>query len=473
MKNIQVTKILILILLLFFNSSKIFASHATGAEFTYAFVGSNTYEITYTFYRDCHGILPDLNMEINITNECGYPDQTIFIPQFWTEIDLQTTCPSAITECHGGIYFGIEKWTYKDTITLSGPCVWTIGHSEPARNVSISTIVGNGSDNLFVYCTIDNTSGIINSSPVFLYEPILSYSTNQRLSIDNSVFDLEGDSISYELIVPRTGPLISDTVTFLTGYSYSQPFISALPVTIDPSSGIIEGFPQQTDISIYAVLVSEFRNGILIGQKERDMNLQIENSVNIIPDLSGINGTGSFEVDVIADQFNCFIIGSNDINGTNETYLQVTNTIPGMTIQHSGTLFDTVRVCWNPTVNDTIDNPYCFTISVKDDNCPYQGYQVRNYCFNVQLPTSINDLNSGNISIYPNPFNSEITIKLEKSEKSELNIFDIQGRKIVSKIIDASESVHDIRELENGLYVISIAALETNQVFYKRMMKVN
>ena len=57
--------------------------------------------------------------------------------------------------------------------------------------------------------------------------------------------------------------------------------------------------------------------------------------------------------------------------------------------------------------------------------------------------------------------------------KSELSIFDIQGRKIVSKIIDSIESVHDFQQLENGMYVVSIAALETNQVFYQRMMKVN
>lgn len=156
---------------------------------------------------------------------------------------------------------------------MSGQCIWKIGHIESARNISISTIVGNGSDQLYVFCIIDNTNGIINSSPVFLYEPVLTYSTNQRLSIDNSVIDTEGDSISYELIIPRTGPLIGDTVTFLPGYSYSQPFISYLPVRIDPSSGLIEGLPQQTDISIYAVLVSEFRNGVLIGQIERDMNL--------------------------------------------------------------------------------------------------------------------------------------------------------------------------------------------------------
>ena len=113
------------------------------------------------------------------------------------------------------------------------------------------------------------------------------------------------------------------------------------------------------------------------------------------------------------------------------------------------------------------------TVSVKDDFCAVFGYQARSYCINVQLPVDITELNSDGISIFPNPFNSEITIRIEHSGKSELSIFDIQGRKIVSKIIDSIESVHDFQQLENGMYVVSIAALETNQVFYQRMMKVN
>lgn len=36
-----------------------------------------------------------------------------------------------------------------------------------------------------------------------------------------------------------------------------------------------------------------------------------------------------------------------------------------------------------------------------------------------------------------------------------------------------SKSLHNFYDLENGMYVISVTALETNQVYYQRMLKVN
>lgn len=83
MKNLKLHQLItislftLFILLLNINQSK--ATHATGAEISYQFVSPNTYEITYTFYRDCNGIMPDTAMELLITNECGYPNQNIFI----------------------------------------------------------------------------------------------------------------------------------------------------------------------------------------------------------------------------------------------------------------------------------------------------------------------------------------------------------------------------------------------------------
>lgn len=449
------------------------ASHATGAEFSYIYAGPNTYDIVYRFYRDCHGISPGTVIEVQVTNDCGYPPQTFIMTQFGAETDVVTTCQSAITECHGGTYFGLQEWVYMGTVTFPGPCVWQLAKGISARNASISTIVGNGSDSLYVYCTINNNSGINNTSPFFYNEPIITYNVNQRLSIDNSAFDDDEDSLTFELIKPRTGPSVNDTVTFLAGYSYSQPFISGLPVTINSVTGLIEGFPLQSDVTLYAVLVSEFRNGVMIGQIERDINLKIENSINTLPDISGINGTGNFEVDVFADQNNCFQIFSSDVNSTSATIANVYDNISGMSIINTGWYRDTLNICWNPYVSDTIGNPYCFTVTVYDDNCPVQGYQSRDFCFNVQMPVSIDEINSSFINIYPNPFNSLMNVKLGFKGKSELALFDMQGRKIISKTLDLSESVHDFSDLENGMYVVTVSTLETNRVFYQRLLKGN
>ncbi|MBL0032172.1 MAG: hypothetical protein IPP27_08320 [Bacteroidetes bacterium] len=92
-----------------------------------------------------------------------------------------TTCPTAVTECHGGSYIGIQVWTYQAVITLPGPCAdWQMGHGEPARNAAIAAIVGNGTDNLCVFSTIDNTNGLCNSSTVFTNPPVPFACVGQR-----------------------------------------------------------------------------------------------------------------------------------------------------------------------------------------------------------------------------------------------------------------------------------------------------
>ena len=39
--------------------------------------------------------------------------------------------------------------------------------------------------------------------------------------------------------------------------------------------------------------------------------------------------------------------------------------------------------CWTPSASDISSNPYCFTVTVRDDACPMNGQQVFSYCITV------------------------------------------------------------------------------------------
>ena len=84
--------------------------------------GASQYLVTFSFYRDCHGILPSTSMDVQITNSCGYPSQTVFIPQLGTEQDVLTTCPTAVTECHGGIHFFLDSRNNSGFAPASSAC---------------------------------------------------------------------------------------------------------------------------------------------------------------------------------------------------------------------------------------------------------------------------------------------------------------------------------------------------------------
>lgn len=70
--------------------------------------------------------------------------------------------------------------------------------------------------------------------------------------------------------------------------------------------------------------------------------------------------------------------------------------------------------------------------------------------------TGINDIKNSNIKIYPNPTNNIINIeRLNKNENNNIQIFDMQGKLVITKIFTEKVMI-DLSELDNGVYVIKI-----------------
>jgi PKD repeat protein len=71
-------------------------------------------------------------------------------------------------------------------------------------------------------------------------------------------------------------------------------------------------------------------------------------------------------------------------------------------------------------------------------------------------PTGINDIKNSNIKIYPNPTNNIINIEgLNKNENNTIQIFDVQGKLVITKNITEKGTI-DLSELNKGVYVIKI-----------------
>ena len=79
---------------------------------------------------------------------------------------------------------------------------------------------------------------------------------------------------------------------------------------------------------------------------------------------------------------------------------------------------------------------------------------ARNYQLNVV--TGINDIKNSNIKIYPTPTNNIINIEgLNKNENNTIQIFDVQGKLVITKTITEKGTI-DLSELNKGVYVIKI-----------------
>ena len=86
---------------------------------------------------------------------------------------------------------------------------------------------------------------------------------------NKDAIDPDGDSLVFSLVDPLDEPFAQcpsneAPVDFVNPYSATNPFSSAIPITINSSNGIVNFLPNLVQVGVMAVLVSEYRNGALI-----------------------------------------------------------------------------------------------------------------------------------------------------------------------------------------------------------------
>lgn len=360
------------------------ASHAMGADLTYQCLGGNVYKVRLSFYRDCIGIPAPLNVYVNVkSTSCGKNLGVTCNPVPGTGQEVTYLCPTSTSTCNGGTFTGIQEWVYEGVITLPNECPdWEFSYTLCCRNAAISTISNPGGSTFYLYARLNNVGGVCNNAPIFTNKPVPFACLGQQLFFNHGASDPDGDSLAYTLITPKQ--------TATTNVLYNAPYSATNPIASNPAfqfnnaNGDVSFTPTQLQVTVMAVLVSEYRNGQLIGSVVRDIQVTVLNCANDLPTLTGINGTNNYNISVCANQPLCFNVFSNDVNAGQQISLQYNNGIPGATFSQSGSPFPTGTFCWTPGTDDISPNPYCFTLQAKDNACPYNGANTYSYCVTVK-----------------------------------------------------------------------------------------
>ncbi len=382
-RNLPIKKVLVFICaFLLFVSGKVSASHTMGADLTYECLGGNTYKVTVSFYRDCIGIAAPANPLVTVTStSCGQSLSVTCYKRPGTGQEVTPACSSSVTTCNGGPFTGIQEWVYDGIITLPAACAdWTFGYSLCCRNAAITTINTPSGSTFYIYATLNNLVSTCNSSPTFSNKPVPFLCLGQQYCFNHGAYDADGDSLVYELITPMQTS--SSTVTYHAPYNASNPLNSSPSTSFNSATGDICLNPQALEVTVMAVLVKEYRNGVLIGTVERDLQLTVMNCANTLPTLTGINGTNNFSITICANEPTCFDIFSNDVDAGQQLLVDWNFGIPGATFNTGTGLHPTGTFCWTPGASD-IGNSYSFTVRVQDDACPYYGSQIYSYTVNV------------------------------------------------------------------------------------------
>ena len=258
-----------------------FATHERAGEITYKHITGLTYEITIVTYT----FTPSPANRIEMLVLWGDGSGSI-IPL----ID-KINYPNNISR---NVYGGLEA-----RHTYSAPATFIISVEDPNRNYGVLNIPN--SVNIPFYTESElviNPFLGINNSPVLLNPPFDNGCVNQLYVHNPGAYDVDGDSISYQLIECKGAggrPIPG----------YSLPLASNI-FAIDPISGdVVWDKPELQGEYNIAILIKEWRNGFEIGSIIRDMQINIVACDNLPPEIYTIDDTcveaGSLlEFDVIA-----------------------------------------------------------------------------------------------------------------------------------------------------------------------------
>ncbi len=376
-------KILVSLLVTLMFCKQSLATHSMGADLTYECVGGNNYKIRVSFYRDCIGINAPGYVDVKVSSaSCGQSFNKRLYPIPGTGVEISPLCPNALSTCRGGVFTGIQEWIYEGIVNLPMQCVdWTFSYDLCCRNAAINTITTPLTNTFYIYATLNNTVVTCNTSPVFSNKPVPFACLGQQLCFNHGAYDADGDSLVYSLITPMQDA--STTVNYIPPFNATNPLTSSPPVSFNNTTGDICMTPTQLDVTVMAVLVQEYRNGMLIGSVERDIQVTVINCNNDLPTLTGINGTNQFSATICANEPFCFDIYSNDPDSGQTVTLSYDSSVTGATFTSAGSPHPTGTFCWTPDNSDISATPKCFTVKVTDDNCPWLGSQIYSYCLTV------------------------------------------------------------------------------------------
>ncbi len=374
----------------FAGSQNLYATHITGSDISFRCLGGNNYQVLVAVYRDCSGASMPSSIPINVSRGCASDTNlTATLDPLSSNVEVSQLCPNVVSTCNGGSLPGVQLYTYVANININPGCgLFTFSYGDCCRNTSTNLVDPSApSLSFYVEATL-NTSGVVcNNAPIFTSLPVPYFCVNQPVNYSHGALDLDGDSLVYQLVDPLEGAGIP--LSYYAGYSAASPLPTASGFNFDASSGQMSFTPTTQGVYVVDVLVSEYRNGVLIGTTMRDIQIIVINCSNASPvvqnSLYNSNVTGGVindynSVGVCPGSTLSFTVGARDPDGQTVTVTSnLGASIPTATLTTVNVGVDSVRTTftWTPSALDT--GFRYFTLQFEDNACPITGLQLFTY----------------------------------------------------------------------------------------------
>lgn len=286
-------------------------------------------------------------------------------------------------------------------IGLNSPNGYYISWEQCCRNSSVMNILDSGNESITFYAELPPFT-IFNSTPDFPQMENRNLCRNQLNTFDFSGVDLNGDSLVYEMTPPISTSLFStgggtyysapyNSVNWTSGYSNTAQIIGTKNLTIDRTTGIMSVNPSNLGLYVFAVMVTEYRNGVKIGAVKREFQMNvIDCPVNNPPEISFNNKAladgDTIEIRVKSTPEQCYALDITDgdvfginaraefinIRALSNQNIQGLLTIPTSTNVSPSNPISSVDMCFNPCAlfSDGIERYLPIKIAINDNSCP-------------------------------------------------------------------------------------------------------
>ncbi len=275
-------------------ASGMMATHITGGEISYDYLGNNQYNIRLKVYRDCGpnntlgtGFDDPLYIGIYFGNGAlFYVEQISFVNAVVTILPFGVDNPCLVVPddvC-------IEEAIYQVTVTLAANAEgYDLIYQRCCRSPIIINLEVPQDQGMTCSTHIPGTNELTgdNSSASFINLPPALMCTGELFQMDHSAFDADGDELYYYFCQPflGAGPLDPapatplgppfTEVTWADGFSSDYPIESDPEFTIDPTTGFLSGQPTDIGNYVFSICVDELRNGQVINTVKRDYMIQV------------------------------------------------------------------------------------------------------------------------------------------------------------------------------------------------------
>ena len=380
----------------------------------------------------------------------GGTDYKLYFTTAWPN-SYETFTPDNPPNCSVGISACIYTVQYSNTITLEAinpltgaPAIggYHIVHERCCRNGGangITNIQTPGGAGMAFYAYIP-PFGYENSTPVFTDPPVPFICAQDTTTFLNSAIDPDGDELIFERAAPFDGnwadafggtnqvggggpapgglswypnnyPWPIETVTYANSYSEAVPFGPGGDYTLSASNGLTKYYAPNTGKYVVALVIKEYRNGILIGISTREVQLNVINCPPNSPaNLNPQAGVTATNFSVEEGDTLCFDFGFVDPDSPSDsliltsfgqifdpTFINPPATITDSIISDPNSA-DSINAtfCWNTDCGQAQALPYIFTVTVEDRGCPPKTTNVV-YEITVTEPNPPANIYGGNV----------------------------------------------------------------------------